>query len=198
VGRTVRKTQYLLWALLYAPLAVQTYRYATGASFYGEYLHWTGEQSVRFLVAVLVITPLRRLFPRVNVLRWISRYRRDIGVATFVYAAGHTVAYLGNRDSWATVLDEGLRLELLTGWLAFIIFTTLAVTSNDRSVRLLKRKWTLLHKAVFVGALLTLLHWVLTAFDPTIAYVYLSITSLLIVARALLPTRADEAKNHSE
>ena len=189
------KNRSLLWVVLYSFLAVQTYRYATGASFYGEYLHWTGEQSVRLLIAVLAVAPLRRLFPRVGIVRWISNFRRDIGVAAFTYAAAHTIAYLGNRDSLSAIVSEGLAIELLTGWIAFAVFLLLAATSNDLSVRLLKRNWTLLHKAVFAGALLTMLHWILTAFDPTVAYIYLSIIALLIAARVFLRTRVRERSN---
>ena len=40
------------------------------------------------------------------------------------------------------------------------IFVPLAVTSNDSSVRRLKRWWKPIHRWIYLAALLTLLHWV--------------------------------------
>jgi sulfoxide reductase heme-binding subunit YedZ len=72
---------------------------------------------------------------------------------------------------------------LLTGWIAFLVFIALAVTSNDASVRALGRTWRRLHKAVYAAAVLTYLHWVLTAFDPTMGYVHGAAAVLLLLAR---------------
>ena len=50
-------------------------------------------------------------------------------------------------------------------------------TYNDYSVRVLRHRWKSLHKAVYAGAILTLTHWILTAFafDPTTACAYLAV-----------------------
>ena len=61
----------------------------------------------------------------------------------------------------------------------------LAATSNDAAVRSLRARWKWLHRAVYVAAALTFGHWVLTAFDPTTAYVHLGILAALQALRLL-------------
>ena len=50
--------------------------------------------------------------------------------------------------------------RIWTGWLAFLIFIPLAITSNDRSQRWLKSTWKKLQRWVYPAAVLTLLHWI--------------------------------------
>lgn len=181
----MKKFQSFVWILLYLPLALQTYRYVAEIVFYGEYLHWTGEQSVLLVLIVLAITPLRLLFANARWVRWLMSFRRDIGVASFVYAFFHLISYLARQANVSDILQDSLEIGLLTGWLAFVIFLLLALTSNDYSVRLLLRRWKLLHRTIYFGIALTFAHWMLTAFNPASAYLYLGIGILLIVLRAL-------------
>ncbi len=180
-----RIAQAALWLVLYGALLAQTYRYLGEAIFYGEYLHWTGLQATHLLFAALVIAPVRRRFPKAGWSQWLLLRRRDIGVAVFVYAAAHTLAYLWREPALADIIADALTAGLLTGWLALFVFLPLAATSNDYSVARLGRRWKALHRLVYAGALLTLAHWVLTAFDPTTAYVYLALLVVLLGARAL-------------
>ena len=173
------------WTILYGILLVQTYRYAGGIVFYGEYLHWTGLWSARLLLVALAVTPLRRLFPTIRWLRWLSTLRRDIGVAVFVFALAHTVAYLHKQPGLQDIVEDSVTAGILTGWLALLVFVPLAVTSNDASVRALGRRWKTLHRLVYLGALLTLAHWIITAFDPTAAYVHLAVLLVLLGLRAI-------------
>lgn len=169
-------TRYILWIALSLPAAVQLYRYWQGTLFYGEFLHWSGVLAAQLLLVTLAAGPLHRLFPRASVLRWLLARRRSLGVATFAYAAIHTLAYLvRHRDRVQTVFDEAFSLAIGAGWIALVVFAALAATSNDRSVRQLGKKWKLLHKSVYVGALLTFLHWILTAFDPREGLIFLAI-----------------------
>jgi sulfoxide reductase heme-binding subunit YedZ len=172
------------------PLAWMTWQYSAETVYYGEYLHWTGIQSARLLLLTLAVTPLLRLLPRTPAIRWLMRRRRDIGLVTFFYALAHTAAYLFRKSDLQLIVGEGLEAGLLTGWIAFLVFIALAVTSNDASVRALGRTWRSLHKAVYVAAVLTYLHWVLTAFDPTMGYVHGAAAVLLLLARLRRARRA--------
>ena len=187
-GRAWPAGRVLLWALLVAPLAVQFYRYAKDSIYYGEILHWTGLHATNLLLLTLAIAPLVRFFPGRQVLAWLRRYRRDLGLLTFTYAAAHTAVYLVRIADIKRVLEEAIEPGMLTGWVAMAVFLVLALTSNDVSVRVLGRTWGRLHKSVFVAAILTMAHWVLTAFDPTVGYVYFGILFVLLLAR-LLPHR---------
>ncbi len=188
--RGPRVSQGALWLVFYGALLAQTYRYSSGAIFYGEYLHWTGLQATHLLFAALLITPVRRLFPKAGWSQSLLLRRRDIGVAVFAYATAHTLAYLWREPDLAEIFADALTAGILTGWLALLVFTPLAATSNDFSVRKLGQRWKVLHSFVYAGALLTLAHWALTAFDPTTAYVY------LVVLLALLGLRATKRRKN--
>lgn len=182
--------RWLLWLALMLPLAWMTWRYAAESMYYGEYLHWTGVQSARLLLLTLAVTPLLRLLPRAAAIRWLMRRRRDIGLVTFFYAFAHTVAYLVQKSDLPLIASEALEAGMLTGWIAFLVFIALAVTSNDASVRAMGRKWRSLHKTVYVAAILTYLHWVLTAFDPTVGYVHGALAVILLLARLRVARRS--------
>ncbi len=123
--------RWLLWLVLMLPLAWMTWQYGGERVYYGEYLHWTGVQSARLLLLTIAVTPLLRLLPHAAAIRWLMRRRRDIGLATFFYALAHTVAYLVRKGNLQLIASEGLEAGLLTGWIAFLVFIALAVTSNN-------------------------------------------------------------------
>lgn len=171
-----------LWIVLALPGALLLQRYATGAVSYGEFIHWSGDISVWLLIATLAVTPLRRLI-KGGFSVWLGKRRRDFGVATFVYAAGHLAAYLLRKADAALIWREGIDPGLLTGWIAFAVFLAQALTSNSLSVRWLRAEWKRLHWLVYPGAVLTVAHWLLTAFDPTSAAIHAAIIAALLALR---------------
>jgi sulfoxide reductase heme-binding subunit YedZ len=175
--------------LLALPGAVLTYRYATGATFYGEYVHATGDFAARLLIAALAVTPLRLAFPTAAWTAWLARRRRQIGIAVFGYAVLHAAAYL-LRQPAATVAADAAEVPMAAGWVAFAGMLALAVTSNDASVRWLRRRWKLLHRSVYVVALLTFAHWIMTAFDPVPGSIHLGVLAALEAARLWLSRAA--------
>jgi sulfoxide reductase heme-binding subunit YedZ len=182
-----------LWALLAAPAAWIVYAYATDALSYGEVIHVTGDTSVRLLIVTMAATPLRLMFPRAGWAMWLLRRRRDFGVATFGYALFHLVVYVIRKAGLDLILSEGLQPELLTGWLAFALFLPLAVTSNDASVRWLKRGWKRLHWLVYPAAALTFAHWLLEAFTLESALIHGGLLAGLEAIRLLLSYRRKHA-----
>ena len=167
-----------LWTLLVLPGAYWTYIYWQGTSFYGEYLHATGELAARLLIAAMAVTPLRLMFPNTALADWLLPRRRHLGVATFGYALLHTGAYI-IRQPFARIVEEAMEIAMWTGWLAFLLMLALAVTSNDASERLMKHGWKALHRAVYAVALLTYAHWVLSAFNPVPGYIHLGVLAAL-------------------
>jgi len=165
----------LLWALLAAPGVWMLIAWWRGATFYGEVLHASGELAVQLLIATMAVTPLALMFPRARLTQWLRRRRRYLGVATFGYSLMHTVVYLARQADLGVILEDARSVAIWTGWIALILMLALAVTSNDASIRWLRRRWHRLHRLVYVAAILTLAHWILTAFDPTSAWVYAGI-----------------------
>lgn len=182
----------VLWSLLALPLLIQTSRYQSGTVFYGEYLHWTGDWSIWLFLLVLLITPLRRILPGHAWTARLLRARRDLGIATFLYAVAHTVAYGLRKADMGRILMEALDSGMLAGWLALVGMLALALTSNDWSVRRLAGSWKALHRLAYAIALLAVGHWVLTAFDPTVAYLHLAVIAVLLLLR-LLPVHGRAA-----
>jgi sulfoxide reductase heme-binding subunit YedZ len=118
----------------------------------------TGIWSLRFLLATLAITPLRRITGWNQVIQ----YRRMLGLFTFFYASLHLLTYV--------VLDQGLAFEFIlpdivkrpyitAGMTAFVLMIPLAITSTKGWIRRLGWKWQLLHRLIYVSAAAACLHF---------------------------------------
>ena len=155
-----------------------------------------GLWALRFLIACLAITPLRRLGGRNLV-----RYRRAIGLLAFYYAAMHLTVY--------TVLDQGLDLAAIwadivkrpyitVGMLAFAILVPLAVTSNAPMIRRLGgAAWQRLHRLIYVAAAAAAIHFVMVVKSwPPEPLIYAALVAALLLFRlgARLQKRARPAR----
>jgi len=156
--------KYILWIILSLPAIGLISGYFSGAKLAGELLHPTGEFSARFMIIAMIATPLLILFQRIgwklSVPHWLMRNRRAFGVAAFAYALLHTVFYIVDIGVLSEILSEITSFGIWTGWLAFLIFIPLAITSNDRSQKCLRTAWKKLQRWVYPAAVLTLLHWI--------------------------------------
>jgi sulfoxide reductase heme-binding subunit YedZ len=159
-------SRFFIWALLALPSvpmigALSLVQPEPGGMRVAEMLlHPTGEFSARFLIITMILTPMRMLFPGSGFWRWMMKRRRYFGVASFAYAAFHTVLYIFDMGSLQAILGEAFAIGIWTGWLAFFIFIPLALTSNDWSVRRMGLAWKTLQRWVYVAAVATLLHWI--------------------------------------
>lgn len=156
--------KYILWGVLTLPAIGLMSGYFAGSASSHDLLHPTGEFSARFMIIAMLASPLLILFQRfdwsVAVPQWLVRNRRAFGVAAFGYALLHTVFYLVDVGVWSKILSDFTSLGIWTGWLAFVIFIPLAITSNNRSQQLLRATWKKLQRWVYPAAVLTLLHWI--------------------------------------
>lgn len=158
--KSVLNSPYLFWLLLAFPSIPLTMSLISDGEI-EPLLHPTGEFAARFMIMAMIISPLRLMFPNSRFWLWMVRRRRYLGVAAFCYAFAHTVLYIVDMVTLANVLGEALQLGIWTGWLAMFIFIPLAVTSNDRSVKLLGGpNWKRLQQTVYIAAIATLLHWI--------------------------------------
>tara|TARA_R110002096_G_scaffold65006_4_gene158343 strand:- start:76942 stop:77544 length:603 start_codon:yes stop_codon:yes gene_type:complete len=187
-----RIAKYAAWVALCVPALIIVFRYLADSVSYGEVIHETGDWSIGLLFVALAITPLGRALPKSRWLAFFRFHRRAIGVASFAYAALHTVTYLEKKWGAQLILKEGLQPDIATGWIALVIFLALAITSNNGSVRKLGKKWKSLHRLVYVAAALVFAHWILTAFEPQLAYVVL-VALCLVEALRWLPGRRTSA-----
>ena len=184
-------TRPLLWLVLAVPGLWIACRWAAdpGAYGYGHAIADSGDWAAWLLLLALAVTPLRLLWRGQGWTAWLLRRRRDIGLASFAYASGHTAIYLDNKASLDAALAEIASPDMLAGWLALALFVPLAATSNDIATRALKRAWKRLHRLVYPAAVLTFLHWALAAFDPTTAYIHIAALAAIELARVGLQLR---------
>ena len=144
----------------------------------------TGRWALKFLLISLAITPLRRLTGW-NIL---IQYRRMLGLFAFFYATAHFLSYwsFDLSFSFAAMLGDILKRPFIAlGFGAFLLLLPLAVTSTKGWIRRLGKKWTQLHRLVYVAAILAVIHfaWKVKVFtgDPVLYAVALTLLLLFRV-----------------
>ncbi|XYK79017.1 MAG: sulfite oxidase heme-binding subunit YedZ [Labrenzia sp.] len=151
---------YSFWALLSLPAIPMIAGLTSGdPDAIQALLHPTGEFSARFMIITMMITPLTMLLRGWRGPIWLRKRRRYLGVAAFLYAALHAGLYLVDEGKIAFTSAELSKTYIWSGWLAFLIFVPLAVTSTDGWVRRLGPRWKVLQRTIYAAAVLTLLHW---------------------------------------
>lgn len=143
----------------------------------------TGTWTLVGLMLTLSITPLRRLSGRADLIR----YRRMLGLFSFFYACLHFVTYIWLDqffDPAAIARDIVKRPFVTVGFAAFVLLVPLAATSTHAMMRRLGRRWQLLHRLVYVIALLGVIHYLwLVKKDMTAPLIYGGVLLLLLAIR---------------
>ena len=187
--RIILNKKLAFWVLLSLPALVLLQRYFSGELIAMDMLQPTGEWSARFMIAAMVLSPLLSLLgPRIW-LTWLIQRRRALGVAAFAYAMLHLIFYVIDMGNLDDILAEFLALGIWTGWAAMLLFVPLAITSNNASMRALKKGWKRLQRLVYPAALLVLVHWIFIHNNLGPALVHFIPLVLLVAARYFLPRR---------
>ena len=147
-------------------------------------LETCGKWTLNLLLITLCVTPLREL-TRVNAL---IRARRMLGLFAFTYAALHFTTYLVldlRLDFDNLAGDIAKRPYITIGFTALLLLIPLAVTSTNRMMRKLGRRWQKLHRLVYVVAILGVWHyyWQVKA-DVREPLIYAAILAVLLGYRA--------------
>ena len=129
-----------------------------GADPVDRLLHACGITALNMLLITLLVTPARL------VTGWnhLLRLRRMLGLFAAFYALAHFTVY-----AW---LDKGFDLKAIgadivkrpyitIGMLALLLLIPLAVTSTNRMMRRLGRRWQKLHRLVYLITLLGVWHF---------------------------------------
>ena len=145
-------------------------------------MHVTGEWVMRFLVLVLLATPLARH-------GWpiLARYRRMLGLYVWFYATLHLFVFAQVFIGWSGVLliDELVdRPYVLVGFLAWLILVPLGITSARAIRKKMGKHWRQLHKLTYAVVVLGWLHlfW-LSRSDVGNAALYGGIFGILLLYR---------------
>jgi sulfoxide reductase heme-binding subunit YedZ len=152
----------LVFVLCLVPLAGLIFIVLTGrtsANPAEDILLTTGIWALRFLLATLTITPLRRLTG------WnrLIQYRRMLGLFAFFYASVHLASYIAFDRFFVfgeILADIAKRPFIMAGMTAFALMVPLAVTSTKGWIRRLGRRWQRLHRIIYISALAASLHFI--------------------------------------
>jgi len=149
----------------------------------------TGMWTLRFLLATLAVTPLRRLAGFAQ----LAPYRRTFGLLAFSYGSLHflTYAVLDLWGAWDTLLEDIAKRPYITvGSTGFVMLVPLAITSTRAWIRRLGKRWVQLHRLVYVAALAGCLHFLwLVKKDVREPLLYAGILAALFAARGLVLLR---------
>ena len=151
-------------------------------------MHVTGEWVMRFLVLVLLATPLARSgWPR------LARYRRMLGLYVWFYATLHLLVFAQVYIGWSgeqLVEELAKRPYVLVGFLAWLLLVPLGITSAHTIRKKMGRYWRQLHKLTYAVAVLGWLHllW-LSRSDVGDAAIYGALFGVLLAYRLPLLKR---------
>lgn len=118
-----------------------------------------GFAAVIFYVGTLIPTNFCRVFPQVKkkLIIFLSKNKRSIGLIAFALSVTHVAIYSG-KIGGLNFLSLKTYQVYFTGISSLGIFTLLAFTSNNWSVKILKKNWKSLHKLTYLALLLVLAH----------------------------------------
>ncbi|MBE9034359.1 ferric reductase-like transmembrane domain-containing protein [aff. Roholtiella sp. LEGE 12411] len=109
-------------------------------------------------IATLIPSIFKTVFPSLkssNFILWLLKKRRYIGISAFFFGSNHGLLMLIQKH--INLLSPLTYIEYFQGISILFIFSLLAVTSNDWSVRKLKNNWKNIHQLTYL--VIFLLPW---------------------------------------
>ena len=145
--------------------------------------HTLGLWALRFIIASLAVTPIRR-FGGPNLIR----FRRALGLLAFLYACAHLSAYIifdQGLDAHAILADIVKRPYITIGMFTFAILVPLALTSNATMIKKMgAAAWQRLHHWIYVAAIAAVVHFLMSVKSwPAEPLIYAAIVAALLLIR---------------
>ena len=186
INRVIKPVVFILCLL---PLGLLLYAALTddlGANPVEKLTHQTGLWGLYFLLITLSITPLKKI----TGLTWPVSLRRMLGLYAFFYACLHLSVYFWLDQSfvWQAIIEDIFKRPYITlGLAAWLLLLPLALTSNQFSMRVLKKNWKRLHRLVYIASLLVVVHFIwLVKADYAEPLMYLAVLLSLLLMRTRL------------
>lgn len=165
--------------LLAVPALVFLTRFQVGTGGFGHLVEGAGEWSARLLIAALSVTPLRMIFKGRHWPMWLFKRRRDLGVASFIYALLHLSAYSVKLGKLDLILADFGNLGVVFGWIALASMLVPFALSNDAALHFLGTRWKPVQRLVYVAAGAVLMHWIWLKADKLVAFIHFAPLLLL-------------------
>src|SRR5947199_796387 len=134
------------------------YRKQVGANPLEFVTRTTGMLTLVFLLISLGVTPARRI----TGLNWLIKFRRMLGLFAFFYGSLHLMTYVAfDRFFHLNTIpgDVARRPFIAIGMTAFFLMVPLAITSTDKMVKRLGKRWVRLHRIVYLSGAFGVLHY---------------------------------------
>ena len=152
-------------------------------------------------ILTLLPTNLRMVFPitkKTGIPQWLLKYRRVIGLLSFFLAVLRGFIFFKQRNF--DIFDLQTYFVYFQGVSSFIIFTLLAITSNDWSVKRLKKNWKNLQGLTYLAMFLVTWHicekmtghW--TYLTP-VGITAITATIVLFLCRVWIQSQSRQQKN---
>lgn len=169
-----------------ARLAWKAYNSALGANPIQVITWSTGTWTLVFVMLTLSITPVRKLTRQY----WLIQYRRMLGLFAFFYGCLHFLTYiwLDQFFDWRGITKDVAKRPFITvGFTAFVLMIPLALTSTQRSIRWLGKRWQVLHRLVYLTAIAGVIHYIwLVKADLRKPLIYAAILATLLAYRIVI------------
>ena len=142
---------YLFFSALFGSLGVDPVK---------KLEHELGGLAIKFLIATLMISPIRALFS-INLIK----YRRALGLLAFLYALCHFVVWIlfDIQLLWGELIKDVIKRPFISfGFLSLLGLLPLAITSNFISIKKLGIvNWQRLHVLVYPAGFFAGTHYVM-------------------------------------
>ncbi|MFN6570693.1 iron reductase [Dendronalium sp. ChiSLP03b] len=120
-------------------------------------------------------------FHKHTFIKALSKNRRYFGIAAFCFAVHHSIIVIFKKN--LNLLNISTCIHTFTGLSILLIFTLLAVTSNDLSIKLLKNNWKKLHSLTYLVIFILPLHILLKMYG---SWTYITPMAMIIVLVSFL------------
>jgi len=160
VSKLLKPAVFILCLLPLALLVWNGFNNALGVNPAETILDTMGNWAIYMLLITLSITPFRKLTG------WgaVIRLRRMFGLFAFFYVCLHLLSYIwfDQYFDWNEILQDIIKRPFITlGFATFILLIPLVVTSTNKMMLRLKKRWKLLHQLVYPISIMAVVHFFL-------------------------------------
>lgn len=149
---------FILCLLPIANLIWSGFNQGLGANPAETIIRSLGDWALYFLLFTLAVTPLRKSFG----FNALMRVRRMLGLFVFFYVCLHLTAYIWFDQffDWNEILKDIIKRPFITlGFATFLLLLPLVLTSTNKMMKRLKKRWKTLHQLVYLISIMGTVHY---------------------------------------
>lgn len=185
---TVNNLKFISYILVPLSLIISTGVYFSyfGLDSLNDFGSGLGQIAFYLILFILALDPLNFIFHKFKIFRTILGNRRAFGISAFYFTLFHFVIsiFYFQINSLNEFIQVVLSIQtFFFGTIGLIIVFLLYLTSNNLSVRFLKKYWKWLHRLIYLGVIAILIHIVLIGDDITNYILFFSILVILEVLK---------------